>query len=179
MQDEFESQPDMMDERVAAAFKPADSEQSGSELADIERIAMRSLARREYSRLELTRKLLVRKAFKPEQVAAVLNKLERSNYLSDERYADLIVRSRINACCGPFKIKIELRDKGIADQLVEKIMADYDVDWIALAKAAKEKRFGVAEPDDVKALAKQMRYLQNKGFYQHHISSVFTAAEVF
>lgn len=132
---------------------------------------MRFLARREYSRLELIRKLLAR-SFHSEMIDAVLDSLEHRGYLSDERFAELLVRSRISACYGPFKIKFELREKGVTESVIDKVMGQHDVDWVALAVKAKEKRFGQAATTDINELAKQVRYLKGRGFYHQHVDLV-------
>jgi regulatory protein len=149
-----------------------------SDQLEIKRLAMRCLARREYSKHELTQKLF-RQSFESSDIEGVLQDLIKKDFLSDERFADLIIRSRISALCGPFKIKIELQEKGVDEATVETLLAHYEVDWYSLARKAKEKRFGAAEPEDSKALSKQIRYLKNKGFYQEHISGLFSAADIF
>ena len=135
---------------------------------EIERSAMRFLARREYSRQELVRKLLAR-SYSHDQVYAVLDSLQHRGFLSDTRFADLLVRSRIGGGYGPFKIKFELREKGVAETIIETTLSAFSVDWVALAKKAKEKRFGSQIPTDLNELSRQIRYLRNRGFYQEHL----------
>ena len=65
----------------------------------VENAAMRLLARRDYSRLELWRKLS--KRGEEGIVNAVLDALADKDYQSDQRFADLLVRSRISALYGP------------------------------------------------------------------------------
>lgn len=148
--------------------KESESEQS---VSDIINTAMRHLTRREHSRLELTQKLhsIYSDSHK---ITSALNQVCEKGYLSDERYADLIVRSRINQYCGPFKMRMELRGKGVVDDIIESVIESYDVDWLSLARQARVKRYGESAPSDAKNLSKQIRYLKNKGFYQEHIERV-------
>lgn len=140
------------------------------ESVEIERTAMRFLARREYSRMELTRKLLAR-TYSSDLINTVLESLQHRGYLSDERYADLLVRSRISTGFGPFKIKFELRDKGVAESIIDDTLVSFDTDWVALAKKVIAKRYGGRPPLDHDDLARQLRYLKNRGFYQQHLDA--------
>ncbi|MFT6387654.1 MAG: regulatory protein [Cellvibrionaceae bacterium] len=137
----------------------------------IKRSALNYLARRDHSRLELYQKL-VAKGFQSNDIKSVLEYLQSKSYQSDERFADMYIRSRINAGDGPFKIKISLRAKGICDSLALAVFDKLNVDWFEHAKALKNKRFGESLPEDLTALAKQVRYLKSKGFYQDHVNAV-------
>ena len=80
---------------------------------EIGRVCMRFLARREYTRIELVRKLLP-KSFHSDDINRVLAELEEKGYLSDERFADMFARSRVNNGFGPYKIKYELQEGDVA-----------------------------------------------------------------
>lgn len=138
----------------------------------IKQFALRCLARREYARQELLMKLL-HKSYKPCEIHPVLDQLEERGYLCDARFADLVVRSRINACYGPFKIRVELKQKGVAEDVIAQLFNEYEVDWFELARKALEKRFssGSIEALTQNEYAKRVRYLTNRGFNQEHISA--------
>lgn len=132
------------------------------------------LARREYSAKELEQRLL-QKEFSFSVVEQTLKKLSDDGYQSDERFTEMYIRSRVSAGDGPFKIKISLREKGICESLALAIMDTQEIDWREQAKLLKNKRFGpVCESPE--ALAKQMRYLKNKGYYQDDIKAVIQLA---
>ncbi len=158
--------------------------------------ALRYLARREYSRLELFRKLSLKYA-SGDHIQAVLDELEEQGYQSDDRFTEMFIRTKVRAGNGPFKIKIELREKGICESTVLSAFDRQSIDWLAIAQQVQEKRFGrndsiesasleqqaavVDDQDsmykssshkDPSELAKQIRYLKNKGFYQEHIEQV-------
>ncbi len=144
---------------------------------EIKNNALRYLARREYSRLELYQKL-VTKGFQSIEINQTLDYLQAEGYQSDERFAEMYIRSRINSGDGPFKIKISLRAKGICDSLALAVFDKLNVDWFDRAKTVKCKRFGELPPGDVTETAKQVRYLKNKGFYQDHINAVVNQSKI-
>ena len=136
-------------------------------------IAIRYLSRRDYSRREL-RDRLQAKGLPSELVEAALNDLEEKGYQSDERFAETFLRSRISRGDGPFKIKMQLNQKGIAETLIEQLFNDSDINWLEQAHRVRRKHFGEQLPRGAKEPSKQMRYLRNKGFYQEHINAVLT-----
>jgi len=138
----------------------------------IKQFALRCLARREYAKAELVSKLQ-QKSYKLSEINPVLTDLEQRGYLSDERYADLVVRSRINGGYGPFKIKVELKQKGVSETIIDSVFNEYSVNWFDLARMTLEKRFGHAEDSSISPneFAKRARYLTNRGFNQEHISA--------
>jgi len=152
-------------------LSPEHKQQKNNITTQIKGAALNYLARREYSRLELYQKL-VAKGYQSSDIQDVLEYLQLQSYQSDKRFADMYIRSRINAGDGPFKIKISLRAKGICDSLALAVFDKLDIDWFDHAKAVKFKRFGEAISEDITEKVKQVRYLKNKGFYQDHINAV-------
>lgn len=157
---------------------------SKDEIKTLKTTALRYLARREYSRLELFRKLS-QKFSSDENIQLVLDQLQEQGYQSDDRFTEMFIRTKVRAGNGPFKIKIELREKGICESTTLSAFDRQSIDWLALAKQVKSKRFGDdkkntdsfvsgenSEDIDINDLAKQVRYLKNKGFYQEHIDQV-------
>lgn len=128
------------------------------------------LARREYSAKELQQRLL-QKEFSPALIDKVLERLIDDGYQSDERFTEMYIRSRVNAGDGPFKIKMKLREKGICESLTLAVLDTQTIDWLEQVKKVKEKRFGKI-CDSPAELAKQIRYLKNKGYYQEDIQAV-------
>ena len=133
--------------------------------------AIRHLARREYSRLELYRKLS-QLFSSTDLIHEVLDDLQEQGYQSDERFTEMYIRSRVNSGNGPFKIKIELREKGVCESTVLSAFDRQSLDWLSIAEKVSVKRFGHLPQLDPNELAKQVRYLKNKGFYQEHINAV-------
>ena len=135
--------------------------------------ALSFLARREHSRLELLRKLSQQFSAR-ELINEVLDELSEQGYQSDDRFTEMYIRTKIRAGYGPFRIKIELREKGVCESTVLSVLDRQMIDWFDLAKQAMQKRFGdladnLEKEEYIKQRAKQARYLKNKGFYQEHI----------
>lgn len=131
--------------------------------ADVRDAAIRLLARREHARRELVAKLRGR-GFGAELIETVLDQLEGERLLSDARYAEVYVRSRIGSGHGPLRIRAELRERGIDEAFVERELAGQDPDWFALAARVRRRRFGDTVPEPFKERARQMRFLQYRGF---------------
>ena len=125
--------------------------------------ALTILASRDHSTKEMAHKLKV-KGHEGEQVAQTIASLLEMNYLYDRRFAESYVRSRINKPLGPQRIKQELKQKGITDEVIERTFEESDADWFALAKELKVRKFGSEVTRDFKEKAKQTRYLQYRGF---------------
>jgi regulatory protein len=121
------------------------------------------LARREHSRRELQQKLHQRGAA-GEDIEQLLDVLQGEGLQSEQRFAESFVRSRIERGLGPQRIQAELRERGVDDELIGEALAGADVDWSQQAHQVRHKRFGSAPPEDAREQARQMRFLQYRGF---------------
>jgi regulatory protein len=138
---------------------------------DIRRKAMDLLARREHSVAELRRKLLA-KGYAQLAVDEQLRLLEQENLLSDQRFAESYVNFRSKKGFGPVRIRLELKEKGVNATLIEEYLDNNDY-WRNIAKEVREKRFGTTLPKDYKDIAKQMRFLQYRGFSNEQLRHLF------
>ena len=125
--------------------------------------AMNYLARREHSSLELRNKLL-RKGFESAVIDKVLLQLQLDNLLSDERFAENYTRMRTAKGYGPLSIQQELQRRGIDNNLLSVFVNANDSSWASIASQVREKRFGQDLPVNKRELAKQVRFLENRGF---------------
>jgi len=121
------------------------------------------LARREHSEWELRQKLRSRD-YDEDVIEEAVNSLLQDGLLSDERFAESYVNHRFNAGVGPIKIRHELRQKGVADALVEEYIEGFADHWDALMRQLRQRKYGAAIPDDYAERMKQARFLQNRGF---------------
>ena len=123
--------------------------------------AMRYLARREHSRAELHAKLqpYVQEG---EDLEAVLDELEKRNWLSDARAATLFVDTK-RGRFGTQRIAHELRQKGIPENLIADAVPQLKETELESARDVWQRKFGI-EPQDAKEKAKQIRFLQSRGF---------------
>ncbi len=132
---------------------------------DIRLQAMNLLARREHLRHELATKLKRRFGGEAEPlIEAALDDLSTEGLLSDERFAESYIRQRIGKGYGPDRIRQELRQKGLNTVLLELALEAADVDWAERAAGVRLKKFGAAPPLDFKEKARQMRFLNYRGF---------------
>lgn len=132
--------------------------------------AMDYLARREYGRLELNKKLS-HFGFAPDVAASAVDQLHDDGLQDDRRFAESFLRSRISQGKGPVRTRLDLRERGLDDVLIEEVLGDSAANWVELATAVRLKKFGTAEPRDFKEKARQMRFLQYRGFEQEHIQA--------
>lgn len=132
--------------------------------------AMDFLARREHSADELVIKL-VKSRFSSETAAAAVSQLRDEGLQSDERFVESFVQSRVNQGKGPQRIRVDLRQRGVADAAIAQALEAADPDWYALACATRERKFGPALPTEYKEKARQMRFLQYRGFETDQIQA--------
>jgi regulatory protein len=137
--------------------------------------ALRALARREFSRAELEVKL------KPhvkdtDDLNALLDDLEKRGWLSDVRALDQIVRIR-SSRFGTQRIAHELRQKGISEELVNAAIPGLKDGEFEAARAVWQRKFATL-PQDQKEKAKQMRFLQSRGFSMEVIFKVMKTSDM-
>ena len=137
---------------------------------DARKKAMDLLARREQTRGELLQKL-DKAGFEPEIALDAVQQLTDEGLQSDRRFAEAFVQSRYRAGKGPARIRAELRGKEIPGSMVDEVLSDFDGNWYALAVEVREKKFGAAPAEDFTEKARQMRFLQYRGFDPDHIAS--------
>lgn len=162
---------------VAAIFSSRiySMQQELPKISDIRFSAMNFLALREHSAKELKDKL-IRKYEQAELVDEAVKGLADQNLQSDERFAQAFVSMRQRQGKGSVIIKMELREKGVAAELIAKFVDDADLLWVALARDVRCKKFRGVEPADQRERAKQMRFLHSRGFSGHHIQAAFATA---
>ncbi len=132
--------------------------------------AMDYLARREYGHRELCAKLETA-GFLTDVAAAAVEQLRRDNLQDDGRFVASFVQSRIGQGKGPVVVRADLRQRGIALDLVEDGLTESGQNWTMLAREVRHKKFGTALPPDFKEKARQMRFLQYRGFEPDHIQA--------
>ena len=139
---------------------------------DARKKAMDFLARREYGQTELIKKL-ADKGYDRSVAEQAVNKLTEDGLQSDQRFAAAFVQSRINQGKGPVRIRLDLGQRGVGDAAIELAIEDASANWFELARDVRLRKFGMGKPSDFKAKAKQMRFLQYRGFEQDHVQAAF------
>ncbi len=154
----------MDNNQTKQAFAQEKVEQEKRDQDKCTHLAYGLLVRREHARQELYWKLKQRPSCKHVDLDVLLDQLEVENYLSDERYTEVAVRYDISKGYGPTKIAYRLREKSVNDVYIQRYLYAQDIDWVLLITTVRQKRFGVAIPNDLKARAKQSRFLAGRGF---------------
>ena len=139
-------------------------------MPDLRGRALQLLTRREYSRAELKAKL----AAGEEDVDAVLDRLQAENLLSDRRYAAQRILARASRY-GNGRLRQELRQRGVDDDDIAVALPEAG-DEAERCRAIWVKKFG-RPPQSAEERAKQMRFLQYRGFSGDAIRHVMSGAE--
>jgi len=142
----------------------------------VRRAAMNLLARREQSFHELLQKLTQKypELDTSDIILPALERLRDENLQSDERFVEAYVRYRRTRGVGPLKIEMELRQKGVNDNLVSAAVHAQEIDWAEHCREALEKKFIPAELSDQKLRLKCYRFLSQRGFEGDQIKAAMT-----
>lgn len=124
-------------------------------------IAFAMLARREHSQKEMRTKLISYGADKAD-VDALLSELSERNYQSDERMGGVLFRESLRKGQGKRRLQHTLKKHNISQDMLEEELAE--VNWLAEAVKLRCKRFGDDVPTEQKQKARQLRFLQYRGF---------------
>jgi regulatory protein len=123
--------------------------------------ALACLARREHTRLELARKL-GRAGYAEPDIELLLDDFTRLGWLSNKRFAENYVQQKQKRF-GSLKLAHELRSRSVDESTVQQALSTAKDTELEHAREVWEKRFGIA-PSNALEKAKQMRFLQGRGF---------------
>jgi regulatory protein len=134
--------------------------------------AMNFLAIREHSVFQLKKKLQKKyfesDLYSDEDIDKLVLDLLSDNLLSDERFTEVFIRSKMNKGFGPVKINYELKSNGIAKHIIDENMNSKELSWFTSIEKAWNKKFSrvpASHKDiDNKEKLKQSRYLYQRGF---------------
>ena len=134
----------------------------------IEGAILRLQSFREHSEKELVQKCVAR-GFDASSVQLVLDELREMGLQSNVRYTESLLYSRQRKGFGPVRIAADLRSKGIEDDLIQQVLALSDETWQVLLERVIAKKFQGKIATEPKEKAKQLRYLQSRGFSAEQI----------
>lgn len=124
--------------------------------------ALAMLARREHSQFELREKL-TELGGESSVIDSILNEFSSQNWQNDRRFTEVFIRYSARKGQGALNIRQELKQRGITDkEMVEELLAEHD--WFDLAQQTRSKKFGEELPTERKEQARQLRFLQYRGF---------------
>lgn len=144
------------------------SEQTETLETEVREHAVKLLARREHAPFELVRKLTQR-GHDRAVAERIVDTLAAENLVSASRYAESVARARAQRGQGPQRIRAELSSVDVDDADIEAALEAVDMDWYESARAVRHKRFGGGAPANRKEYARQMRFLQQRGFTSEQI----------
>ena len=137
--------------------------------------ALRFLSMREHSRLELGRKLS-KYAEEGDDIEALLDLLEKNNWLSQERFSESLIHRR-SARFGNSRIVAELQSHGVKGEALQELKAGLADSETARACEVWERKFGVVATDP-KERNKQMRFLLLRGFSQRAVQAAMKGVDL-
>lgn len=102
----------------------------------------------------------------------LLGVLTGEGLLSDRRFTESYLQSRIGRGWGPLRIRAGLRERGVGGDLIDACVDINAEEWQDRVRAVHAKRFGGRPATRFQDRAKQARYLQSRGFTAEQISAV-------
>ena len=140
------------------------------------KFAIKLLSIRKRSFFEMIDRLK-RKEFEDDVIDEVIKELFEYKYLNDEEFAEAYINDRINFNPrGSFLVKKELREKGIAENIVDQKIKELfpEKKEMELAREAAKKKMGTLNKDleRNKVYQKVGSYLQAKGYASYIIREV-------
>jgi regulatory protein len=119
------------------------------------------LSRREHSVFELTQKLKKRYGLN-KLINDVIIRLQESNLLDDQRFAEAYIKVRARKGFGPRRIDAELQQRKVSEAIINQELSMIE-NWNELALLAFKKKFSNFQKD-TKEILKAKSFLQNRGF---------------
>jgi len=125
--------------------------------------ALGLLARREHSARELKSKL-ERRGFEADENTEAIERLRSKDFQNDDRFGEMLVRSRIEGGYGPRWIIAELRTHGIAEARARELIDAAEPDWPALIRRQLQRRYGSKPAANLAERSKRAAFLLRRGF---------------
>jgi regulatory protein len=156
----------------------ADGDRAAAATRRLLQRAVALLARREHSRAELARKLrrLLDEGDDPALIDRVLDDLQRRDLLSDQRFAQSLVRAR-GQRYGDARLKADLKARGASPQATADALAAVRGSELQRAHVLWLRRFGNV-PVTAQERGRQGRFLQARGFSSEVIRKVLAGGGV-
>jgi regulatory protein len=137
--------------------------------------ALGLLSRREHSRKELTLKLLAH-AESEQQLEAVLDEMEKLNFLSNDRFIESVVH-RKGQRFGVMRLRQELSGHGLDTDKVKQALEGVKNTEYDRALEVWKRKFA-NPPADLAEKAKQMRFLASRGFSGDIVRKIVSASRL-
>jgi len=82
----------------------------------------------------------------------------------------VLVRQLAQRGHGPARVRQQLTEAGISSERAARAIEE-GPDWHAVAREVRQRKFGAEVPRDWPSRARQMRFLQYRGFSNDHIGT--------
>jgi regulatory protein len=135
--------------------------------------ALRFLSMREHSRLELKRKL-ARHAEEGDDIDALLDFLEKNNWLSQERFAESLIHRKASRY-GNSRVVAELQSHGVNGEALAELKSGLAESETTRAVEVWQRKFGTVAQDAAER-SKQMRFLMARGFSSSAVRAALKGA---
>lgn len=103
-----------------------------------------------------------------------MTNLVQEGWINELRFTDNYIHSRRIKGYGPLRIARELQTRGISAEMIAEQLQITDNAWFTEAQKVWQKHFKGQLPSDFKLRAKQIRFLQYRGFTREQIEGVFS-----
>jgi regulatory protein len=113
---------------------------------------------------------LVGKGYDAVVVAEVVEDLRDERLINDVRFGESLVRMLTNRGQGPRRVRQALAEAGMDEEAIAAALGTAP-DWKQLAADIRRRKFGASLPNDWPGRARQMRFLQYRGFSTDQIAS--------
>ncbi|WP_143872469.1 regulatory protein RecX [Catenovulum sediminis] len=133
------------------------------------------LSRKEYARSQLEKKLTAR-ACPHEIIKSVLDEFNENNWQSDQRFAEVTLKSKSAAGYGPKYIQ-QLFYQHQVDCDVNQLADSLEIDWVEIVVQLIQKKYTDPLTKDFKEKQKRMRFLYSRGFSGEYISAALAQIE--
>lgn len=156
------------------------SQETSKALNKLRSTALAWLGRQEYYEAKFRQKLKDKEATE-EQIELIVGEFIENNWLSELRYCEAFVRSRIAKGQGKIRIQADARQKRLDQDYLIQAFDNIETDWFEQALQTYNRRYGdkpLDNSDDgfeqtqekrlarAKEKAKRMRFMQSRGFNQ-------------
>ena len=153
-----------------------DAEAGEADERTVRTAALALLAGRDFARNELAQRLL-RRGYPAAIVTTVVEGLAAQRLLSESRFVEQFIRQHAGRGHGPVRIRVELRERGVAQGDIDEGLAAATEDWAGIARETRRKRFGLSPPGDYRERARQARFLQYRGFSAEQVRAALGPGE--
>ena len=144
-----------------------------NDIEAVRRSAFWHLGRRDHSEQELRNKL-ARKTDNQAWIETVITECYEYNYLNDQRFVESFIRTSNNKGYGANRIKRDLKQKGIATDLIQGAFTNNQYDYVESAVLLLAKKYD-KRLNNQSVKQKAMGFLQNKG---HSFDDIFAAIDI-